>query len=87
MKCCQSQQELLIYKLDERAHVPLVAKGTVNPQLLTCLGDSPAHDIKRYTGICQSTVNGIIPQRMLVIRLVEAGDSLVFVLISIEDGD
>ena len=87
MKCCHSQQGLLICKLDERAHISPVAKGTVNPQLLTRLGDSPAQDIKRYTGIRQSTVNSIIPQRSLVIRLVEAGDSLIFVLISIEDGD
>ena len=46
------------------------------------------HEPKKYSGICQSTMNSVIlPQRRLVIGLVEAGNSLVFVLISIEDGD
>lgn len=84
----QPQQGLLVYKIGERSHVSLVVKGAVNPQFLTRLGDSPSHDIKKYSGICQSTMKSvIIPQRRLVIGLVEAGNSLVFVLISIEDGD
>ena len=90
MKCRQFQQELLVCKIGGRSHISLVVKGAVNPQLLTRLADSPSPDIKKYTGICQSTINSviiIIPQRRLVIRLVEAGDSLIFVLISIEDGN
>ena len=48
---------------------------------------STSQSIKNPNVSTLGAVNSIIPQRRSVIGLVEAGDSLVFVLISIEDGD
>lgn len=43
--------------------------------------------LKNMPWICQSMVDSAIPQGLLVVGLVKAGNSLIFVFISIKDRD